>query len=85
MEEFNPPELQEENNCTLESMCLESLKTSPVILPTKRKISRPECPQITKNKTSKDKLKSSIDCTQEQKSLNISEVVSILKGKVYPF
>jgi predicted site-specific integrase-resolvase len=38
MEEFNPPELKKGNDYTLKSMCLESLETSPVILPTKREI-----------------------------------------------
>jgi hypothetical protein len=77
MEEFSPPELQEGNDCTLKSMCLESLETSPVILPTKRKYAMPDCPQITKEK--RVKLGFSIDSTQEQQSLNISEVDSISK------
>jgi hypothetical protein len=32
MEEFNPPELQKRNNCTLEAMYLKFLETSPVML-----------------------------------------------------
>jgi hypothetical protein len=84
MEEFNPPELQEGNDCTLESTCLESLETSPVMLPTKRTSDMPDCPQITEEK--KVKLGSSIDSTQKQKSLNIPEVGSISEKKgLYPF
>jgi hypothetical protein len=84
MEELNPPELQEGNDCTLKSMCLESLETSPVMLPTKRKSAMPDCPQITKKKSVK--LESLIDSTQEQKSLKILEVDSISEKKVYiPF
>jgi hypothetical protein len=49
------------------------------MLPTKRKSAMPDCSQITKEK--KVKLGSSIDCTQEQKSSNISEVDSISKKK----
>jgi hypothetical protein len=79
MEEFNPSELQEGNNCTLELMCLESLETFPVMLPTKRKSAMPDCPQITKEK--RVKLGSSIDSTQEQQSLNIPEVDSISEKK----
>jgi hypothetical protein len=79
MEEFNPPELQEGNNCTLESMCLESLETSPVMLPTKRKSTMPDCLQITEKK--RVKLGSSIDSTQEQQSSKISEVDSISEKK----
>jgi hypothetical protein len=84
MEEFNPPELQEGDDCTLESMCLESLEISPVMLPTKRKSAMPDCPQITEEK--RVKLEFSIDSTQEQKSLNIPEVNSISeKMGLYPF
>jgi hypothetical protein len=72
MEEFNPSELQEENNCTLKSMCLKSLESSPVMLPTKRKSAMPDCPQITKEK--RVKLEFSIDSTQEQKPSKILEV-----------
>jgi hypothetical protein len=44
----------------------------------------PDCPQINKEK--KVKLGSSIDSTQEQKSLNIPEVDSISKKKKFiPF
>jgi hypothetical protein len=53
------------------------------MLPTKRKSAMPECPRITKEK--KVKLESTIDCTQEEQLLKISEVVSISKKKVYPF
>jgi hypothetical protein len=83
MEEFNSSELQEENDCTLESMCLKYRETFPVTWPKKkkRKSAMLECPQITKKKTSKDKLKSSIDSTQEQKSSKISEVDSISEKK----
>jgi ribonuclease HII len=83
MEEFNPPELQEGNDCTLKSMCLESLETSSMMLPTKKKSAMPDCPEITKEK--RVKLESSIDSTQEQKSLKISKADSISKEKVYPF
>jgi hypothetical protein len=84
MEEFNPPEIQEGNDCTLKSMCLESLETSPVMLPTKRKSAIPDCPQITEEK--RVKLESSIDSIQEQQSSKISEVGSILEKKsLYPF
>jgi hypothetical protein len=84
MEEFNPSELQEGNNCTLESMCLESLETSPVMLPTKRKSAMSDCPQITKEK--RVKLEFLIDFTQEQKPSKISEVDSISKKKsLYSF
>jgi hypothetical protein len=72
MEEFNPSKLQERNDCTLDSMCLEFLETCPVMLPTKRKSAMPDCPQITEEK--RVKLGSSIDSIQEQQSLNISEV-----------
>jgi hypothetical protein len=75
MEEFNPPELQEKNDCTLKSMCLKSLETFPVMLPTKRKSAMPDCPQITKEK--RVKLDSLIDSTQEKQLLNIPEVDSI--------
>jgi hypothetical protein len=81
MEEFSPPEIQEGNDCTLESMFLESLKTSPVMLPTKRKSAMPDCPQITGEK--RVKLESSIDSTQEQQSSKISEVDSTSEKKVY--
>jgi hypothetical protein len=50
MEEFNPPELQQGNDCTLKSMCRESLETFPGMLPTKRKSAMPDCPQITEEK-----------------------------------
>jgi hypothetical protein len=84
MEEFNPPELQEGNYCTLKSIFLESLDTSPVMLPTKRKSDMPDSPQITEEK--RVKLGSSIDSTQEQQSLNIPEVDSISEKKgLYPF
>jgi hypothetical protein len=84
MEEFNPPELQERNDCTLKSMCLESLKTSSVMLPTKRKSAISDCPQIIKEK--RVKLGSSIDSAQEQQSSKISEVDSISEKKsLYPF
>jgi hypothetical protein len=84
MEEFNPPELQEGDNCTLKSMCLESLDTSLLMLPTKRKSAMPNCPQITEEK--RVKLGSSIDSTQEQQSSKISEVDSISEKKgLYPF
>jgi hypothetical protein len=84
MEEFNPSELQEGNNFTLELMCLESLETSSVMLPTKRKSAMPDCLQITEEK--RVKLGSSIDSTQEQQSLNIPEVNSTLEKKgLYPF
>jgi hypothetical protein len=84
MEEFSPPELQEGNDCTLKSMCLESLETSPVMLPSKRKSAMPDCLQITEEK--RVKLRSSIDCTQEQQSSKIPEVDSISEKKVYiPF
>jgi putative transposase len=84
MEESNPPELQEGNDCTLESMCLESLETSPVMLPTKRKSDMPDSPQITEEK--RVKLGSSIDSTQEQQSSKISEVDSTSEKKgLYPF
>jgi hypothetical protein len=39
----------------------------------------PDCPQITKEK--RVKLGSSIDCTQKQQSLNISEMDSISEKK----
>jgi hypothetical protein len=84
MEEFNPPEIQEGNDCTLKSMCLESLETSSVMLPTKRKSAMPDCPQITEEK--RVKLGSSIDSTQEQQSSKISEVDSTSEKKgLYPF
>jgi hypothetical protein len=84
MEEFNPSELQEGNDHTLESMCLESLETSPVMLPTKRKSAMPDCPQIIEEK--RVKLGSSIDSAQEQQSLNILEMDSISEKKgLYPF
>jgi hypothetical protein len=79
MEEFNPSELQEGNDCTLKSMCLESLETSSVMLPAKRKSAMPDCLQITEEK--RVKLGSSIDSTQEQQSLNIPEVDSISEKK----
>jgi hypothetical protein len=79
MEEFNPSELQEGKDCTLESMCLESLETSPVMLPEKRKSAMPDCPQITKEK--RVKLGSSIDSNQKQESSKISKVDSILEKK----
>jgi hypothetical protein len=79
MEEFNPQELQEGNDCTLKSICLEYLETSPMMLSTKRKSAMPDCPQITEEK--RVKLGSSIDSTQEQQSLNIPEVDSTLKKK----
>jgi hypothetical protein len=66
--------------CTLELMWLEYLETSRVIFPEKKN-AMPECPRITK-KTSRVKLKSSVDCTGEQKSLKIAEVDSIPKEKV---
>jgi hypothetical protein len=44
-----------------------------------RKSAKPKCPRITKEK--RVKLKSSIDCTQEQQSLNIPEVDSISERK----
>jgi hypothetical protein len=81
MEESNPLKLQEGNDCTLKSMCLESLENFSVMLPTKRKSAMPDCPQFTKDK--RIKLGSSIGFTQEQKSLNISEVDSTLEKKVY--
>jgi hypothetical protein len=84
MKEFNPSELQERNDCTLGLMCLESLETSPVMLPTKRKSAMPDCPQIIEEK--RVKLGSSIDSTQEQQSSNILEVNSISEKKgLYPF
>jgi hypothetical protein len=84
MEEFNSSELQEGNDCTLKSMCLKPLETSPVMLPTKRKSVMPDCPQITEEK--RVKLGSSIDSTQEQKPSKISEVDSIPEKKsLYPF
>jgi hypothetical protein len=84
MEEFNLPELHERNNCTLESMYLEFLESSPVILPTKRKLVMPDCSQITEEK--RVKLGSSIDSTKEQQSSKMSEVVSISEKKnLYPF
>jgi hypothetical protein len=84
MEEFNPSKLQEGNECTLESMYLESLETSPVMLPSKRESAMPDCPQITKEK--RVKLGSSIDSTQEQQSSKISKVDSTSEKKVYiPF
>jgi hypothetical protein len=84
IEKFNPPELQERNDCTLESMFLESLETSPVMFPTKKKSAMPDCPQITNEK--RVKLESSIDFTQEQKSSKISEVNLISEKKgLYPF
>jgi hypothetical protein len=49
----------------------------------KKKTAMPDCLQITEEK--RVKLKSSIDSTQEQKSLKISEVDSISKEKVIPF
>jgi hypothetical protein len=81
MEEFNPPELQEGNDGTLESMCQKYLETSSVMFmfPTKRKSAMPDCPQITKEK--RVKLESSIDYTQEQQLLKISEVDLISKEK----
>jgi hypothetical protein len=78
MKEFNPPELQKGNSYTLKSMCLKSLETSPVMLPTKKNV-MPDCLQITKEK--RIKLESSIDSIQEQKSLKISEVDSISEKK----
>jgi hypothetical protein len=69
MGEFNPPELQERNDCTLKSMCLESLETFPLILPTKKKNAMPDCPQITKKK--KVKLESSLDSTEIMKGIGI--------------
>jgi hypothetical protein len=84
MEEFNPQELQEGNNCTLKSICLESFEASPVMLPTKRKSAMPDSLQITEEK--RVKLGSSIDSTQKQQSLNIPEVDSISEKKsLYPF
>jgi hypothetical protein len=84
MEEFNPPELQEGNDCALKSMCLKSLQTSPVMLLIKRTSAMHDCPQITEEK--RVKLGSSIDSIQEQQSLNIPEVNSISKKKsLYPF
>jgi hypothetical protein len=84
MEEFNPQELQEGNDCTLESICVEYLETSPMMLPTKRKSAMPDCPEITEEK--RVKLGSSIDSTQEQQSLNIPEVDSTSEKKsLYPF
>jgi hypothetical protein len=84
MEEFNPSNLQKGNDCTLKSMCLESLETTPVMLPTTRKSTMPDCPQITEEK--RVKLESSIDSTQEQQSSKISEVDSISEKKdLYPF
>jgi hypothetical protein len=84
MEEFNPPELQEGNDCSLKSMYLKSLESSPVMLPTKRKSAMPDCFQITEEKGVK--LESSIDSTQEQKSPKISEVDSVSEKTVYiPF
>jgi hypothetical protein len=83
MEELNPLELKEGNDCTLESMCLESLETSPMMLPTKRKSAMPGCPQIIEEK--RVKLGSSIDSTQQQQSSKISEVDSISeKISLYP-
>jgi hypothetical protein len=38
IEKFNPSELQEKNDYTLKSMCLELLEISPVMFPTKKKI-----------------------------------------------
>jgi hypothetical protein len=65
-------------------MCLESLETSPVMLPTKRKLVMPDCSQITEEK--RVKMGSSIDSTQEQQSLNIPKVDSISEKKgLYPF
>jgi hypothetical protein len=81
MEEFNPSKLQEGNDCTLKSICLGSLENYPVILPTKRRSAMPDCPQITEEK--RFKLGSSIDCTQEQQSLNIPEVDSTSEKKVF--
>jgi hypothetical protein len=84
MEEFNPPELQEGNYCTLKSICLESLETFPVMLPTKRKSAMSDCSQIAKEKRVKSE--SLIDSTQEKQSLNILEVNSIsVKKSLYPF
>jgi hypothetical protein len=51
------------------------------MLPTKRKSAMPDCPQITEEK--RVKLGSSIDSTQEQKSLNILEVNSISEKKEF--
>jgi hypothetical protein len=84
MEEFNPSELQEGNDCTLKSICLESLETPPVMLPTKRTSAMPDCPQFIKEK--RVKLEFLIDSIQEQQSLNIPEVDSISEKKgLYPF
>jgi hypothetical protein len=80
MEEFNPLELQEGNDCTLESMYLEYKEISRVMLPTKRKSAMPDCFQITNEK--RVKLESSIDSTQEQKLSKISEVDLILEKKI---
>jgi hypothetical protein len=78
MKKFNTSGLQEENDCALEAMCLEYLEICPVLLPEKRKSAMPQClritKKITKKKSSRGKLKSSIDFTQEQKSLEISEI-----------
>jgi hypothetical protein len=81
MEEFNPLELQEENDCTLESICLEYLETSPVILPEKENLL---CSSVLRSqkRTSRGKLKTSIDFTQEQQLLKILKVNSIPKKEV---
>jgi hypothetical protein len=49
----------------------------------KRKSAMPDCSQITEEK--RVKLESSINCTQEEKPLKISEVDSKEKEKVYLF
>jgi hypothetical protein len=53
------------------------------MLPTKRKSAMPDCLHIAKEK--RVKLKFSINCTKEQKSLNISEVNSISEKKGFIF
>lgn len=77
--ESSPSNSQKRNNGTLESMVLGHLKISSKILPIKRKPAMSNYSRITKNM--RGKLEASIDCTQEQKSSKISELVSNSKKK----
>jgi hypothetical protein len=85
MEELNISEIQERNDGTLESVSRLLEDSSSGIAKNKENLLCPSVLGSPKKKTSRDKLKSSIDCTQEQQSLKISEVDSISKNKFIPF
>lgn len=81
--ESNPSKPQEENNFTLESICLNHLIISLVMLLTSRKSAIFVFPRIIKMK--RGKLKFLIDCVQEQKSSKISKIDSNFQKKIRHF